>query len=113
MENQQKVSPKTLNGKNVKTIEYIKNDKIYVEHKTFRQEIAELLNDFSKHFSDENNVKAIKNNICALIDDLASHAKTISRAKKSGLGHGIANILFPRTIKAVNEKNNRKKSNKA
>ena len=86
---------------------------MYVEYRTFRQEVAEMLNKFSKHFSNKENVEAIKTNICALVDDLASHAKTINRAKNSGLGHGVANILFPRTIKAINEKENRNKPNKA
>jgi hypothetical protein len=114
MQDQQTTSPKNLNKKNVKTnIEYIKNDKLYVEYKTFRQETAEMISKFSKHFSNEENVTAIKTNICALIDDLSSHAKTINKAKSSGIGHGIVNVLFPRTVRAINEKNNRKKSNKS
>ena len=113
MENQQETSQKRLNEKNLRgSIEYIKSDKLYVEYKTFRQETAEILNKFSTHFSNEKNVKAMKTNICALIDDLSSHAKTISKTKKSGIGHGIANILFPRTLKAMNEKNDGKKTNK-
>lgn len=114
MENQQqKISQKSLK-KNKTSIEAInkqfKSDKLYVEYKTFRQEAAGLLNKFSKHFSNEKNVKAMKSNICAILDDLSSHANTINKAKSSGLGFGIANILFPNTIKAINEKNNEKDS---
>jgi hypothetical protein len=113
MNSQQETSPKNLRKNKMKEINKYTKGALYVEYKTFRQEAAEIVNKFAKHFGNEKNVSAMKTNICAFIDDMASHANTINKAKSSGLGHGIANIIFPQTIKAINQKKNKKEPNKA
>ena len=83
----------------------------YVENKSLKQEIAEIVINFSNFYSNKRNVKKVKAGLTGLVDDLHMHAININKAKKSGLGSGLTMMLFPNAVRAV--KNANKKSNKA
>ena len=82
----------------------------YVENKTLRQEVAEIVINFSNFYSNKQNVKKVKAGLTGLVDDLHMHAVAIKKARKKGVGSGIFTIMFPNASKGVRNAN--KKSNK-
>jgi hypothetical protein len=106
--NQQIKSPKIYDQK--KTNETSRNI-TYVENKSLKQEVAEIITNFSNFYSNKKNVKKVKAGLTGLVDDLHVHAIALNKAKKKGLGNGLIMMLFPNAVKAVENAN--KKPNKA
>ena len=78
-----------------------KTEYTYVENKSLKQEISEIIVDFSNFYSDKRNIKKVKAGLTGLVDDLHMHAVNISKARKKGLGNGLVMMLFPNAIKGI------------
>jgi hypothetical protein len=82
----------------------------YVENKSLKQEVAELVTDFSNFYSKKQNTQKVKAVLNGFVDDLNMHACNIKNTKKNGVGKGIIKIIFPNAVKGIENAN--KKSNK-